>query len=49
MIINSPKKKKNFSRYNVFIILVALVFSVIIAKLAYLQLYKHDDPISTQA
>lgn len=43
MIINSPKKKKIFSRYNVFIILVALVFSVIIAKLAYLQLYKHDD------
>lgn len=43
MIVNKPKKKKELSRYTVFIILMSITFTVIIGKLAYLQIIKHDD------
>jgi penicillin-binding protein 2 len=43
MIVNRPKKKKKPSRYNVFLGIMGLIFTVIIAKLVYIQVYKHDD------
>ena len=43
MIVNKPKKKKSIERYNIFYIIMALLFLAIILKLAYLQVYKHED------
>ena len=43
MIVNRPKKKKNIDRYNVFYILMAVLFLAIILKLTYIQVYKHED------
>lgn len=43
MIVNRPKKKKSINRYNVFYILMAVLFLAIILKLTYLQVYKHED------
>lgn len=43
MIVNKPKKKKEPSRYKVFIILMAVVFTVLISRLVYLQIYKYED------
>lgn len=43
MIVNRPKKKKTIERYNVFYIIMSLLFLTIILKLVYLQVYKHDD------
>lgn len=42
MIVNKPKKKEP-SRYRVFIILMSVVFTALIMRLVYLQIYKHDD------
>lgn len=43
MIVNKPKKKKTISRYAVLYIIMAAIFAVILGKLLYLQVYKHDD------
>ena len=43
MIVNKPKKKKKLSRYTIFTIIMGLIFTFIIVKLIYLQIYKHDD------
>lgn len=43
MIVNKQKKKKDFSKYNIFYIIMGLVFITILSKLIYLQIYKHDD------
>lgn len=44
MIVNKPKnKKKKISRYKVLYIVMFTIFSLIVVKLAYLQIYKHDD------
>ncbi|MDS0528017.1 penicillin-binding transpeptidase domain-containing protein [Clostridium sp. SHJSY1] len=43
MIVNRPKKKKRPSRYNIFLGIMGIIFTVIISKLVYVQLYKHDD------
>ncbi|SFU50357.1 penicillin-binding protein 2 [Clostridium sp. DSM 8431] len=43
MIVNKPKKKKELSRYSVYIIIMAIIFIVIGAKLVYLQVIRHDD------
>ncbi|MBD7910654.1 MULTISPECIES: penicillin-binding transpeptidase domain-containing protein [Clostridium] len=43
MIVSRPKKKKKLSRYNVFLVLMGFIFTVIISKLAYIQVYKHAD------
>lgn len=43
MIVDKPKKRRKFSRYNVFLIIMGVVFSFIIIKLMYLQIYKNDD------
>lgn len=43
MIVNKPKKKKTIERYNVFYIIMSLIFIAILFKLLYLQIYKHDD------
>ncbi len=43
MIVNKPNKKKKGSTYTVFYVIMAVIFSVIIGKLLYLQVYKHQD------
>lgn len=43
MIVNKPKKKKILSRYTIFTIIMGCIFTIIIMKLLYLQIYKHDD------
>lgn len=43
MIVNKPKKKKKLLRFNVYFIIMGLIFSAIILKLLYLQVYKHYD------
>ncbi|MCI6693466.1 MULTISPECIES: penicillin-binding transpeptidase domain-containing protein [unclassified Clostridium] len=43
MIINRPKKKKKISRYVVLNIIMIALFTTFIAKLVYLQIYKHED------
>ncbi|GAB6169300.1 penicillin-binding transpeptidase domain-containing protein [Clostridium carnis] len=43
MIVNKPKKKKRISRYTVLNIIMGIIFSVIICKLVYIQVYKHAD------
>ena len=43
MIVNKPNKKKTSSPYTIFYVIMAIIFSVIIGKLLYLQVYKHQD------
>ena len=43
MIVNKPKKKKKISRYSVLYIIMFIIMGTILAKLLYLQVYKHDD------
>ena len=43
MIVNKPKKKKKNSRYSVLYIIMFIIMGTIVAKLLYLQVYKHDD------
>ena len=43
MIVNRKKKKKKFSRYNVFIVIMGIVFTAIVVKLIYIQIYKNED------
>ncbi|MDD6794581.1 MAG: penicillin-binding transpeptidase domain-containing protein [Clostridiaceae bacterium] len=43
MIVNRPKRRKKPSRYNTFIIIMAIIFTVISIKLLYIQVFKHDD------
>lgn len=43
MIVNKPKKKKKISRYVVLYILLISLFATFIARLVYLQVYKHSD------
>lgn len=43
MIVNKPKKKKKISRYFVLNIIMIALFTAFIAKLVYIQIYKHED------
>lgn len=43
MIVNKPKKKKKISRYTVLNIIMLALFTVIMSKLIYIQIYKHED------
>ena len=43
MIVNKPKKKKKISRYAVLYIILIALFATFIARLVYLQVYKHSD------
>ena len=43
MIVSKPKKKKKISRYVVLNIIMIVLFTTVIAKLVYLQIYKHED------
>jgi penicillin-binding protein 2 len=43
MIVNKPKKKKKISRYAVLYIILVALFATFIARLVYLQVYKHSD------
>lgn len=41
--MNNIKKKKKINRYSVVIIIMFIIFSAIIARLVYLQVFKYDD------
>lgn len=43
MIVNKPKKKKQISRYTVLNAIMILLFTTIMVKLVYIQVYKHED------
>lgn len=43
MIVNKPKKKRENSRYSVLYIIMFIMIGTIVAKLLYLQVYKHED------
>lgn len=43
MIVNKPKKKKKLLRFNVYYIIMGMIFTVITLRLLYIQVYKHDD------
>ena len=43
MIVNKPQKKKKSSRYTVLYIIMLIIMGTILAKLLYLQVYKHED------
>jgi len=43
MIVSREKKKKKPSRYVTFILIMSLIFTIIIVKLIYIQVYKYDD------
>ena len=43
MIGNKPNNSRKGSQYTVFYVIMAIIFSVIIGKLLYLQVYKHQD------
>ena len=43
MVVNKPKKKTESSRYTVLYIIMFIIMGTIIAKLLYLQVYKHDE------
>ena len=43
MIVNKPKKKNKISRYVVLYIILIGLFTTFIARLVYLQVYKHED------
>lgn len=43
MIVNKPKKKKEPSRYATFFIIMGIIFTAIVLKLIYIQIFKHDD------
>lgn len=43
MIVNKPKKKKKISRFFVLNIIMIVLFTTILSRLVYLQVYKHAD------
>ncbi|MGL5086215.1 MAG: hypothetical protein ACRC68_10970, partial [Clostridium sp.] len=43
MIVQRPDKKKKISRYTILNIIMLTIFGVIVIKLLYLQVYKHED------
>ena len=43
MIVNKPKKKKKISRFFVLNIIMIVLFTTILSRLVYLQIYKHAD------
>ena len=43
MVVNKPKKNKESSIYTVLYIIMFIIMGTIIAKLLYLQVYKHDE------
>ncbi|PRR82441.1 penicillin-binding transpeptidase domain-containing protein [Clostridium vincentii] len=43
MIVSREKKKKKPSRYTTFIVIMSLIFTIMIIKLIYIQIYKHED------
>ena len=43
MILKKQGKKKKLSKYNGFLIITGIVFTSIIARLIYIQVYKHED------
>lgn len=43
MIVNKPKKKNKISRYVVLYIILIGLFTTFIARLVYVQVYKHED------
>lgn len=43
MIVNKPKKKKEFSRFAVFYAIMLIIFAILATKLLFLQVYRHDE------
>ena len=43
MIVNRPIKRKHLSRYNILYIIMAVIFTAIVLKLAYYQILNYDD------
>ena len=43
MIVNKQQKKKKPPKYTGFLIITGIVFTTIVARLIYVQVYKHDD------
>ena len=43
MIVKKQEKKKKLSKYTGFLIITGIVFTSIIARLIYIQVYKHED------
>lgn len=43
MIVHKQKKKKKNSRYTAFFVIMITIFTAIILKLVYLQVFKYDD------
>lgn len=43
MIVNKPKKKKELSRFSVYIIAMSIIFTIIGTRLIYLQVIRHED------
>ncbi|MDS0528015.1 penicillin-binding transpeptidase domain-containing protein [Clostridium sp. SHJSY1] len=43
MVVKKPKEKKKLSRYTIFLLIMEVVFAVVIGRLIYIQIYKHDD------
>ena len=43
MIVKKQEKKKKLSKYTGFLIITGIVFTSIIARLIYIQIYKHED------
>lgn len=43
IVKKNSKKKKEFSRFTVLFIIMACIFTLIITKLMYIQIYKYDD------
>ena len=43
MIVNKQEKKKKPPKYTGFLIITGIVFTAIVARLIYVQVYKHED------
>ena len=43
MIVSREKKKKKPSRYTTFLVIMSLIFTIIIVRLIYIQIYKYED------
>lgn len=43
MVVKKPDEKRKLSRYKTFLLIMEVVFAVIIVRLIYIQIYKHDD------
>lgn len=43
MIVSREKKKKKPSRYTILLVIMSLIFTIIVVRLVYIQIYKYED------